>query len=136
MKGRCEYVKDDGERCRLDSGLEMYEGELRCLWHDPNRREKAMAARRRGGKASRSGGGSKTVNPYDAPQPPQSLKDAVEWASWVTWAVTVGELDVQVSYAAMNALRTFIKASEKVDTADLWTEVEALREKLEEAVAA
>lgn len=128
----CEYVKDDGERCKVNGGLEEYEGELRCLFHDPNRREKARRARERGArtKNARKKGGKniRVVDPDSAPPPPETVHDAVRWASWAVWAVTTGEIDGRTAHEIGYLLNAFQRAIEKVDFAD---RVEELEEKLE-----
>lgn len=101
-----------------DSGL--------CVWHDPKRRAEAAAMRKRGGRATAN---RSTVGPDDLPGgPPESFDDIVRWASWATWAVSQGLIDVRTSREVSTMLTTLRYALEK---RDVETELKELRKEYE-----
>lgn len=124
---RCPHVKDSGERCGVDFGLNPSTG--LCFTHDPERRAEREEAWKRGGKTS--GGHNKaktrTAHEEDAPAPPETVADAVRWASWATWAVSVGKIDRGTGRDIGYLVRTFLKGLEKTAVAD---EVEEIRKML------
>ena len=92
---RCEHVKADGEQCGSDVGP----GFSRCIWHDPVRQEEARAARRRGAAATNAKKRPKyrTASKGSVPRRPETIEDAIEWASWAVWAVATGEVDARTA---------------------------------------
>jgi hypothetical protein len=100
---RCAGVKEDGSRCKVRDQISVING--MCIWHDPNRRAAAVKLRRKGGKA----GGAATAKRLKAPPPPQSIEDAVQTLSWVTHAVSVGNLDPRRGQVIERACSAFIR---------------------------
>lgn len=125
----CDYVKDDGEGCGVTGGLHEYEGELRCLWHDPRREEKARAARARGARRSNEKQRSGKPDPDEVPPPPETLEDALAWSAWAAWAAATGRLDTARANAAARHLKEFRQALERHESAE---KLEEIRERVEE----
>ena len=102
------------------------------MWHDPDRKRQAEAARRKGAAAStkkRLDGKIKTVDVSEAPPAPESIGDCAKWASWAVHAVAVGLIDARTADAVgklLNALQRALKDSKLADS------VAALREQIAE----
>jgi len=116
---RCRATTVAGAHCQIASDLSV---DGFCLWHDPLRTTEAQAARVQGnaaGNASpkRAGnaGAIKTVTPELAPRAPETLDDAVQFASWLSHAVVVGLIDARTCREAAYALGQFRFAVEKRD---------------------
>lgn len=128
---RCAYVKDDGERCRMENQLAEYEGELRCIWHDPHREEEAQAARKRGARTraeqQRRNG---KPDPDEVPPPPETLEDGVTWSAWAAWAAATGRLNTARANAAARLLKEFRQALEKSESRAKLEEIRARVEEL------
>lgn len=126
---RCGYQKGDGELCRVDFALCDCHGQ--CFHHAPCCAEKRKEARKRGGKNAHGGKkGVRTVPVGDAPDPPESLEDAVVWASWATYAVATGQIDARTGHEIgylIRALQDGLKA------VDMEARVEELEERLKAA---
>jgi len=125
---QCVAKKADGSRCQIQSGLS--ERGL-CLWHDEHRKVEAARARRRGGVTAgrrKRENRIRTVEAGQAPPPPESLEDAVEWASWATHAVATGLIDSRTAHEVGYLLNALRGALEKAHIAE---EVRELREQLE-----
>jgi hypothetical protein len=74
----------------------------------------------RGAIASRKKG----LSEDEVPPPPQTLEDAVHWASWVTWAVAVGKVSARTAREIGYNLRGLMDGLEKREIAE---EIERLR---------
>lgn len=125
---RCGYEKDDGEQCRSHIGLCDECGH--CIAHCPHREETAQQARSKGGKRKAEKARDskyRTVSDDQAPPPPESLEDAVHWASWATWAVATGQIDGKTAHEVGYLLRAYMKSLDKVELGD---RVEELEEKI------
>lgn len=100
----CSFPKADGSPCSVEAPLYADGG---CLWHsqDPEAKRKRAAARSNGGKASRK----RTARTVDADAvpggPPETLEDAVAWASWATFAVATGQIDARTSQEIVRAAK-------------------------------
>lgn len=114
---KCVFVKDDGSQCRAIGGLSADSG--LCLWHDPDRREEADAARRKGHRAiAEKAKRGRTVAAEDAPPPPESHEDVVSWLSWVTFAMATGKLDNKTGHDIAYTLRALREALTQRDVAE------------------
>ena len=94
----CKAIKPDGTRCLQVSTLNE---EGLCLWHDPERKRQAQAARKRGSKASnkkRMDGKIRTVSRDEAPPNPTTIAECVAYASWALGAVTTGAIDSRTAH--------------------------------------
>jgi hypothetical protein len=115
-----------GAPCRAVMRLSASNG--LCLMHDPERTEELKAMRSAAGVASKeSKRRAKAALPADVPKAPKTLEDAVQFASWLTWAVCVGALDARTAHESAYALNCFKAAVEK---RDLQREIEKLRAEL------
>jgi hypothetical protein len=81
----------------------------RCVWHDPTRKGKADAMRRRAGKV----GAQRKWERVTPPPPPQTTDDAVRYASYVAHAVATGALDPRKGQIVVKALDTFTRAFDR-----------------------
>jgi hypothetical protein len=116
---RCRHIKDNGERCGTVFGLS--EDTHLCFQHDPDRIQERYRAKSRGGKTAavnRSRSGRKPVVDEEAPSPPKTLQDAVEWASWTTWAVATGRIDGKTAHDIGYMLRAFMSGQRDLDRVD------------------
>ncbi len=120
---RCVAVKDNGRRCGSRSGLNPTNG--LCLWHDPDREERADGARARGRenarkqKRRRPRRGIRVVEEWDLPgPPPQTLEDALRWASWAVGQVAVGRLDAATGNVVGSLLRAYVQGRSQLDRTD------------------
>ena len=128
---RCKALKPDGERCGQTGGI-VDRGSGLCLWHDPARREKAMKARRLGGKLSRTKARKyaiRTVLPEDAPPAPKTIEEAVAVASWAIHNVATGRIDARTAEVILKGIDTWRRAHADSMTAQ---ELAALKGQLEE----
>lgn len=119
---QCRQVKGDGERCRVKVDLST---DGLCLWHDPERATLAKEVQVRGGYNSRNRNRAVTVKPTDAPSAPKSLEDCVAYASWLTHAVVVGDIDSRTCKEAIAAVREVRMALEKRDLERMVEELKA-----------
>lgn len=116
----CRHIKDDGERCGM-ANFDPATG--LCVWHDPARKEQAAKMRHRGGKESGARVKARkpavrVVSPEDAPKPPETLEDALAWASWAVWAVTTGTIDARTGHEVGYILRGFMDGKKHLDRTD------------------
>ena len=125
-RARCVAQKGDGSPCRVTMGLDPVSG--LCIVHDPARRDE-LRDRQAKGRAAR-GAEQRRKPPAKMPPMPQSLEDAVRFASWLTWAVLVGEIDARTCESSTKALRQFQLGEEKRALQD---EVKKLRAELADA---
>lgn len=125
--GRCGYEKDDGETCRVDFALCKCHGQ--CFHHAPCRQEERREARKRGGRNAHAKDGARTVPSDEAPPPPETLEDAVVWASWATYAVATGRIDARTGHEIGYLLRALQDGLKAVDVSE---RVEELREQVAE----
>ena len=73
---------------------------------------------------------AKAARPAGVPPAPETLADAAAFASWLTRAITVGDIDARTGHEAAYSLRAFQAMVEK---RDLQREIAALREELKAA---
>jgi hypothetical protein len=119
----CRYIKEDGTRCQQKVGLSP---EGYCIWHDPERQEEAQRRRQRGGEVAgalakvrgRSRRTVRVVPESEALPPPETMEDALKWASWATWAVTVGKIDARTCHEIGYTLRAFLDGKKRADDWD------------------
>jgi len=102
----------------LDTGL--------CVWHDPDRKGKADAMRQRAGKI----GARRKWQRATPPPPPQTLDDAVRYASYVVHAVATGDLDAKRGQVAVKAIDTFTRGLAARDLAGQVRELQAQLKRL------
>lgn len=129
MSERCSAVRNDGQRCEVDFGLNPANG--RCWHHDPERAKSRKRARAQGGRTTSSmqrARWSRTVSPDEVMEDPQTVADAVRWASWLPRAIATGEIDKATGREINSSLKTFVALYEK---SELEGEVAELRRKLE-----
>lgn len=128
---RCEHVKDDGERCRVTNSVNPDTG--LCYFHDPERREELQRARSKGGHATaaKRADDDRAVPTHDAPDPPETLEDAVEWAAWASVQVATGRLDTSRANAVARLLKEFRQALERSESREALERIEELRERVE-----
>lgn len=136
-KERCEHPKEDGEGpCPNPIGLCRNCGHCRthcdyapeCDYdEDEVRASRSKGAKRKAEKARDSK--YRTVLDDEAPPPPESLEDAVQWASWATWAVATGKIDGRTAHEVGYLLRAYMKSLDKVE---LGERVQELEEKIAE----
>jgi hypothetical protein len=127
----CVFIKRNGERCA--AGVRS-EGDL-CVWHDPERREVAMAARRAGAATTNARNSRvRTFDEDDAPGPPETIEDAVSFASRAAWGVATGKIDARTTHEIGYVLRAFLDGQKHLDRVDARVkELEAKLAKLREA---
>lgn len=111
--GRCR------SHCRYDEACDYDAEDVRA--------SRAKGAKRKAEKARDDG--MRTVMPDDAPPPPESLDDAVLWASWAIAAVATGRIDGRTAHEVGYLLRAYMKG---LDKAELGERVEELESKLAE----
>jgi hypothetical protein len=58
------------------------------------------------------------VSEDEAPAAPKTIDDAIEWASWATWAVSVGKLDARTGHEVGFLLRAFLDGRKHADKTD------------------
>ena len=107
----CAHVKADGAHCRSVIGISPTSG--LCPVHDPASRERMRRTRAKGGRATRKG--PIVVDRADAPPAPQSLDDAVAFASWLTHAVVIGKIDARTAHESGYCLTQFTSAAKQRD---------------------
>ena len=119
-------VTKAGTPCRSALNLSPVTG--RCLMHDEARAEQRAVMRSRGGAAAKiARTKAKAADPVTVPGAPKTIEDAEKFASWLTHAVCVGDIDARTAHEAAVCLREFRGASEK---RIMEREVKALRAKL------
>jgi len=118
-----------GMPCRASLNLSPVSG--LCIQHDPDRADSARAVRVAGGQASGTKRRlAKAALPDGVPKAPKTIEDAENFASWLTHAVCVGEIDARTAHEAAVCLREFRGAAEK---RIMEREIKALRKELAEA---
>ncbi|MEX2528554.1 MAG: hypothetical protein WEA09_13040 [Gemmatimonadota bacterium] len=127
---QCKAIKRDGERCGVDWGLNK-ENEL-CWHHDNTRADERRRATSLGGRnaAEKSRRAhARTVHIADQMAPPTTAAEAMRWASWSTWAVSVGHIDKGTAQQVNSGVRTFLQA---LDKAEMEAELAELKAKVKE----
>lgn len=110
---RCQAIKPSGDRCKVEWNLS--EDGL-CYFHDPLRAVERAGAQKKGQRrsaSSRRSGRPVTVSPEEAPPPPETVEDAVIWASWAVHAVATGRIDAKTSHEIAYGLNALQRALEK-----------------------
>lgn len=126
---RCVAMRNDGEQCTVDFGLNPANG--RCWHHDPERAKSRNRARAQGGRTTSSlqrARWSRTVSPDEVMEEPQTVADAVRWASWLPRAIATGEIDKATGREINSSLKTFVALHEM---SHVEAEVAALRRDVE-----
>jgi hypothetical protein len=131
---QCKGTKVDGSRCGATLGLAA---NGLCLHHDPDRAERALEVVRAGGAASglrrrADREGRREQLPRGMPRRrPRTLDDALRWASWATYAVACGDIDVRRAREVAGLVKEFRSTLERRDmareVADLRAELERLK---------
>lgn len=115
-----------GTPCRCVMNLSPTTG--KCLQHDEERAAERLSMRSAGGHAAKEAKvRAKAANPATVPKAPKTIEDAEKFASWLTHAVCVGEIDARTAHEAAVCLREFRGASEK---RIMERELKALRQEL------
>lgn len=122
--GRTKRLK----HCNVTMNLSPTNG--LCLQHDPERKEELYQVRVAGAKARGKKVQKAKAAQGEVPRKPKNLQDAIEWASWATFAVATGEIDTRVAHEVAVLVREFRMALEK---RALEEQVEALKAQLAEA---
>ncbi len=120
---QCSATTLAGARCKQRNLLSATTG--MCLFHDPDRRAEATAARQRGQAAS-----SAPKLPPRPPRAPRTLGDLVSYLAWVIDATATGQLDKNTAAKITYSLNTLRGA---LTQRDLELQVKRLREELREA---
>lgn len=110
---RCLGITKAGEPCKqtmaiLPSGF--------CGEHDPD-----LIAQR---EAMRNGN--------EPPPPPRTVEDAVNYSSWLAWAVSTDKISAVRAQAANQSLKTFVKA---IDVRQLKRRIRELEKMVKKAKA-
>jgi hypothetical protein len=124
---RCQAMTAAGERCRQASSVN--ESGF-CTFHDPERVEEAMDARRRGGQGTRGRRKDEEPPALDVPELEATLEGVVRFQAWVATAVARGAMEPKVGSSLTYALLNLRGALEKRDMERI---VEDLRTQLREA---
>lgn len=127
---RCGHPKSEGgDPCQSWPACDDCD---RCWIHCPHVEEERAHARKKGGVNSRKTDNEDQVVPFgDAPEPPETLDDAVRWASWAAMQVAVGGLDTSRANSVARLLKEFRQALEKSESREALEKIEAMRERLE-----
>lgn len=126
----CRGTTKAGAPCRVT--LNLSETGY-CIQHDPARHEQRKALWRAGGLASAPAQRlAKAALPEGVPKAPKTIEDAERFASWLTYAVAVGDISPKVAHEVAVALKEFRGAAEK---RALEKELKALRLELAAAKA-
>jgi hypothetical protein len=123
---RCSYVKSSGSRCKVDFGLSE---DGHCWHHDPAKAAARRRARERGGAVTASKSRKlkmRTALEDEVPAAPQTVEDAIAWASWAVTAVATGKIDARTGHEIGYVLRAFLDGRKHLDSVD--TRVKALHE--------
>ena len=87
-----------------------------CPAHGPGAAARMRERGRRGAEATAAKNrGRGTVDAEQAPEPPESMADAADIASWAIAAVITGQLDPRVSREVSNMLREYRAARKESD---------------------
>jgi hypothetical protein len=104
--------RKDGAPCGSVLNLSPVTGQ--CLMHDAARVTERAAMRSAGGAAAKMAKvKAKAADPVTVPGAPKTIEDAEKFASWLTHAVCVGNIDARTAHEAAVCLREFRGASEK-----------------------
>jgi len=116
---RCKAKTKKGIRCTVSWGLS--DAGL-CLWHDPDRRERAREVRSKGGKANK--------RKFDeAPPRLETLDDAVTCTAWVFNQAALGNLPERRADVMVKAVRQFQSA---INLRDLERQAAELKRQVKE----
>lgn len=121
---QCSATTLAGARCKQRN---LLSAAALCLFHDPNRRAEATAARQRGQAAS-----SAPKLPPRPPRAPRTLSDLAAYLAWVIDATATGQLDKDTSSKLTYALTALRGA---LSQRDLEHQVKQLRAELKAARA-
>jgi hypothetical protein len=128
---RCQAIRSRGERCKVDFGVDPESG--LCWHHDPKRADERRRAASQGGHSTAAiqrGNRRRTALAEDVPPEPQTVEDAIKWASWAVRAVATGVIDVRTAHEVGYVLRAFLDGRKHLDSVD--SRVKALRKTLKE----
>lgn len=108
----CQGKTSDGQPCRwsVKAGVQF------CHHHNPDRKRKRKRKPRTGAAV-----------PLPGP-PPETVEDAVRWASWAVTAMATGKLDPRTGREIGSLLRALAEARKHVDRTD--ARMKALQDKL------
>lgn len=125
---RCGYEIEDGKTCTTDFGLCDCHGQ--CYTHSPCREDDRQEARSRGGVATARK--NRDVVPLEeAPAAPQTLEDAISWASWAATQVATGQLDTSRANSVARLLSEFRKLLEKSEAREALELVKEMRREMQ-----
>lgn len=115
MTHYCGHPKRSGGTCRQ---VVAAEGDV-CIWHDPARQKEATEARQRAAaKTNAQRRKTRTADPSEVPEPPKTIHDAIEWASWAVHAVATGKIDARTAHEMAYTLRAFMDGRRHADSVD------------------
>ena len=126
-KPQCVAKTNRGRRCSYTTHLALQEDGTRlCVFHDPERKGKAQAMRRRGGKTS----ARRKKQGKRIPNAPKTMQEAKEMASWIAHAILANDIDAKQGAEAIKAVNAFMKALQYLDEPQL-AELKKLAKKLQ-----
>lgn len=125
---RCQAKKADGTPCLAPSSLVDPVSGF-CASHDPAKRDRILAAARRGGEANRRKLQAPGLGPDELP-PLESPQAAERWLEILGKAVATGRLGHHEATAIVRAVREFLRAHEAGSMADKVEELQAKVRKL------
>lgn len=110
-------VSTNGQPCGAQLGLGEHSG--LCIWHDPGRAKEMLAQREASKRMTREE--QEATFPKDLPPPPQTIADAVRYASWcvdsVARGVLAGGIDPKRAREVITGLRQFQSAAHEAELA-------------------
>jgi hypothetical protein len=124
---QCVHIKDDGNRCEVKRALEETSSGLKCIWHDPARKEEAAAIRTKG-RDKANIRNRQVLEDENCPPAPESAADVVTWSSRMAREIALGTLDPKRAQQITNSLKLFL---ESIKVADLERKIAELTKELE-----
>ncbi len=108
---QCEAEKTEGGQCRVKNNVLPTDAGLRCVFHDPARKDEATAIQEKGREAARDRV-RQVIAEADLP-PLDTAEDAAEWASKLAAATATGKLDPKRAQQVVNFIKLFLDAKTK-----------------------
>jgi hypothetical protein len=124
----CGATTLDGGVCKQIVGVN---GSGRCIHHDPDRADEALAARRKGGAAT----SARDPGPQDVPAPPapQTLEGVIAWHCWIAVAFATGQINkataTGLAYNLAGLRAALVSRDLEREVEELRAQVKAMRER-------